>query len=295
MGHIRIAIIRALLVATLLAIGAALHGQAEWPRPNWEKVETVGCRPEGKALSSSVGKYEVRVVPIPDTTIHDFQCQASLVEPSGTRTLLLKDWDVSVYQGTGNDVFGDGNPSLIVEGDSGGAHCCFTYLIASLGERPLILPPIENQTPFFFFKDAVSGKFRIMTSDGDFDYFDGMCHACTPFPRVVLQVDDDGLHDVSSHFVEQYDSEIALARAKIAQGDIAKFLIADFEDARKVVLEIVFSYLYSGRETQAWQTLDEMWPAGDRERVKKLILSTRAKGLLSKIEKIRPTTASYRH
>ena len=114
-----------------------------------------------------------------------------------------------------------------------------------------------------------------------FHSFDGRCYDCSPFPRVVLQVDDQGIHDVSAQFAEQYDSEIALARAKIGEGEIARFQQADFEDARKVVLEIVFSYLYSGRETEAWQTLDEMWPATDRDRIRKLIVATRAKGLLS--------------
>jgi hypothetical protein len=109
---------------------------------------------------------------------------------------------------------------------------------------------------------------------------------------VVLQVDHRGLHDVSAHFVDQYDSEIALARAKIAEGDIQKFIIADFEDAKKVVLEIVFSYLYSGREAEAWQALGEMWPAADRERIKALIVRTRAKGILSKLGKSGPISVA---
>jgi hypothetical protein len=105
-------------------------------------------------------------------------------------------------------------------------------------------------------------------------------------------VEPDGLRDVSWQFVEQYDSEIALARAKIAEGEIRKFQVADFEDAKKVVLEIVFSYLYSGREAQAWQTLNEMWPARDKDRIKKLILETKAEGILLKLEKTKPVATS---
>ena len=104
----------------------------------------------------------------------------------------------------------------------------------------------------------------------------------------VLRLDAEGLHDASPQFVEQYDTEIAAARARIPQGDIGKFEMADFQDAKPVVLEIVLSYLYSGREAEAWQTLDEMWPAGDRDRMKKLILKTRAGGILSKLGKTRP-------
>jgi hypothetical protein len=283
------------MLAFVMLCSSFLYGQAEWPKPNWEKVDRLGCQKSTEAGSSAIGKYHVRLVPVSDPAVRDRGCRAYLVDRSGNQTLLLSDWEVSIYQGTGEDVFGDGNPSLILEGFSGAAHCCYTYRIVSLAERAVILPTIENEAPFYFFKDAASGQHRIMTSDGAFDSFEGLCHTCTPLPRVVLQVDGVGLHDVSSQFVEQYDSEIALARAKIAEGDIGKFLVADFQDARKVVLEIVLSYLYSDREAQAWQTLDEMWPANDRERVRKLILETRARGILSKLGKTRTgsTAAVY--
>jgi hypothetical protein len=104
-------------------------------------------------------------------------------------------------------------------------------------------------------------------------------------PSVVLRLDAVGLHDVSAQFAEQYDTEIAAARVRIPQDDIGKFQMTDFGDAKPVVLEIVLSYLYSGREAEAWQTLDEMWPATDRTRIKTLIVETRAAGLLSELSK----------
>lgn len=52
----------------------------------------------------------------------------------------------------------------------------------------------------------------------------------------------------------------------------------------KRVLTIVLNYLYSGREAQAWQALDEMWPASDEQRVKGLILERRARGLAGQID-----------
>lgn len=283
-----------LRILAFVALAASLlHAQAEWPRPNWEKIETLGCRASSKEFSSAVGKYEVKLVPVTDPKTHDLRCRGYLVDPTHRQTLLLEDWTVSIHQGTRQEIFGDSNPSLILEGFSGGAHCCYTYKIVSLADPPVMLPAIENQAPFYFFRDKASGQYRIMTSDGAFDSFEGLCHDCTPFPRVVLQVDGAGLHNVSSQFVEQYDSEIALTRAKIAQGDIGKFLVADFRDARNVILEIVLAYLYSGREPQAWQALDEMWPAADRDRIKQLILKTRAAGILSKLGKTKPAALSY--
>lgn len=283
---------RAFVFAVFVLLSTALWAQAEWPKPNWEKIDIESCRLSAQPISYSVGGYQVQLVPGPDPTIHDQLCFGYLLTPSGRKVRLLSDWDISIHQGTGEDLFGDGHPALVLEGYSGGAHCCYTDVIVDVGDSPLILQPITNETPFYFFKDPASHQFRIMTSDGAFDYFDGMCHACSPFPRVVLRIDHDGLHDGSPQFAEQYDSEIALARAKIADGDIGRFLIADFEDAKKVVLEIVFSYLYSGREEQAWQTLDAMWPAGDRQRIKNLIIKTKADGLLTKLAKTAPRPIS---
>lgn len=279
---------RALRWLAFVVLCAAAYGQAEWPKPNWEKVEKVGCRKSAEAVSSTVGKYHVHLVPVSDPTAKDHTCRAYLVDGSGNQTFLLADWEISIYQGTGEDVFGDGNGSLILEGFSGGSHCCYTYRIVSLTEPAVILPAIENEAPFFFFKDPASGQFRIMTSDGAFDSFEGLCHECTPYPRVVLQVSEEGLRDVSSQFVEQYDSEIAFAQAKFAPGEISKFQISDFKDAKAVLLEIMFSYLYSGRDAQAWQTLDQTWPAADRERIKNLILKTKATGILSRLKNIAP-------
>jgi hypothetical protein len=292
------------LLALALLHTSHLCGQAVWPKPDWEKVESVDCRGGSrKPLSSSVGTYTVRLVPGRDAD-NDEICRAYLVGRDGSQTFLLMDSAISIHQGTGEDVFGDGNPSLILEGYSGGAHCCYRYEIVSLGETPIFLPVLENDAPFFFFRDSATGGYRILTTDGAFDYFDGLCHACSPFPSVVLQVSARGVCDASAQFVEQYDTEIAESRKTIDNGDIGRFLVAhdlgtdrqaqaDFMDTRRSVLQIVVSYLYSGREALAWQTLETMWPAGDRQRVKKLILSTKAEGILSELGKSKPRSTPH--
>ena len=273
-----------------------LHAQAEWPRPKWDEVETAGCRSseDTKPQTAEIGAYEVRLVAEGGNS-DERDCKAYLVDKSGKRLLLLADFAIGIHQGSREDLFADGHPALVLEGFTGGAHCCYDYRIVSLSEPPVILGSIENESPFYFFRDKTSGQFRIMTSDGAFDYFDGLCHACTVFPRVVLKVDHDGLHDAGPEFAEQYESEIAFARAKIPQREEGQFLESDFKDARTVVLEVVFSYLYSGREAQAWKTLDELWPAKDRERIKKLIIDTRARGLLSKLPGTAPGSQASTH
>jgi hypothetical protein len=45
------------------------------------------------------------------------------------------------------------------------------------------------------------------------------------------------------------------------------------------VLEIVWSYLYSGREQEAWRSVREMWPAGDSRRIRAETMNARARGI----------------
>jgi hypothetical protein len=50
------------------------------------------------------------------------------------------------------------------------------------------------------------------------------------------------------------------------------------------VLEIVWAYLYSGREQQAWDALAEMWPSSDLDRIRSLILDVRTAGIQSQVD-----------
>ena len=49
------------------------------------------------------------------------------------------------------------------------------------------------------------------------------------------------------------------------------------------VLEIVWEYLYSGRESQAWTSLAEMWPDDDLPRIRTAIVNARTHGILSQV------------
>ena len=46
---------------------------------------------------------------------------------------------------------------------------------------------------------------------------------------------------------------------------------------------MVWCYLYSDREPQAWKALAEMWPESDFDRIRADILNTRAKGIRSQV------------
>src|SRR5579864_728025 len=55
------------------------------------------------------------------------------------------------------------------------------------------------------------------------------------------------------------------------------------------ILELVWAYLYSNREKQAWRLLDEMWPAGDVARIRDAILRMRARGMRAQVDAVSTT------
>jgi hypothetical protein len=50
------------------------------------------------------------------------------------------------------------------------------------------------------------------------------------------------------------------------------------------VLEIVWCYLYSGHEQDAWKALAEMWPPADLDRIRTSIVNAQARGLRRQVD-----------
>jgi len=152
---------------------------------------------------------------------------------------------------------------------------------------------IENERHIDFEDLNHNGTIVWIALDGSFDYFDGLCHACTPFPELYLKMLGDRVIDISPQYLSHYDDEIKAARFKLIHEHLEDFIAARNEqqmysagsNVKPLVLTVVLAYLYSGREQQAWKALDEMWPRFDRQRIKRLILKTRAEGLLRYVDK----------
>ncbi len=171
---------------------------------------------------------------------------------------------------------------------SGGAHCCWTYYFFSQGPRPALLTKFENNRDATFLEDEKTGRIYLQIEDGAFDYFDEVCHGCSPFPVVYLRLDGSNWVDISREYVSNYDeiirdSQKALTPEERQRLKTLKEKPSDDEpvrDARYHALKIVFAYLYSGREEQAHQVLHDLWPPFDSERIWNLILETRHNDIL---------------
>ncbi len=115
---------------------------------------------------------------------------------------------------------------------------------------------------------------------------------------VVLQLNGRSLENISNRYRSKYDEEIREARAHLTGQMVNSLRSAKNTDeiwGNKLnresvhdVLAVALSYLYSGREAEAWQFLQETWPPFDFVRVRKLIIKTRAEGILSQLGADKP-------
>jgi hypothetical protein len=110
------------------------------------------------------------------------------------------------------------------------------------------------------------------------------------------------LIDVSSEFQSRYDLQIARLKSQISPQQIDDFRKSDgklstanispsaIEDRHRLVatkvkvLEIVWAYLYSGREQNAWDALAALWPPADVDRIRSSLSGARSHGIQSEID-----------
>jgi hypothetical protein len=200
--------------------------------------------------------------------------QELLVEPSA--------WQVDV------DVMdvdlGLGSPVVALQIKKSDLDSLMKYEIYSLTKPPRKLRTITGGD-FFRAEDTdLDGRIEIWTSDaGAVDGFENLPLSALDFaPPIALRFEHKRLMDVSSEFPAQFDRQIATVRAQLDARQLSDFKNSDgqlstlsppkMEELHRLrmtkikVLEIVWCYLYSGREQDAWRALADMWPAADFDR-----------------------------
>ena len=179
--------------------------------------------------------------------------------------------------------------------------CCTEYQIYSLEKPPRLLLSIAGGSFFSAADTDLDGRIEIWTDDAAATVgFENLAMSELDFaPPIVLRFADGKLLDVSSEFQPSFDRKIAEVRKQLDSADLRDFKSSDgklsplaqlsvdrlhhLRGVKVKVLEIVWSYLYSGREQQAWRTLADMWPPADTDRIRAAILSARARGIGSRV------------
>jgi len=87
----------------------------------------------------------------------------------------------------GRDITGDSQPNLVIADYSGGAHCCLSYHVFSIGEefKQLGILDAENSDLARFVDLDDDGVLEFATNDWTFEYWNAP-FVCSPAPRVYL-------------------------------------------------------------------------------------------------------------
>jgi hypothetical protein len=192
------------------------------------------------------------------------------------------------------------------------ADCCMEYKIYSLEKNPRLLRVLTGGDFFSAADTDLDGRVEIWTNDAAaVQGFESLSLAeLDAAPTIVLRFTNGKLLDVSSEFQAYFDVQVAQLRKEMDSDALRGFKssngklsdtgarsaesIKRMRAAKVKVLEIVWSYLYSGREEQAWRELAEMWPTEDFARIQKAMLDATARGIRRQIDGVSQSKARIR-
>jgi hypothetical protein len=201
---------------------------------------------------------------------------------------------------------GVGLPVVALQVKKSKGECCMSYEIYSLRAPPALVRTITGGEFFSAADTDLDGRVEIWTDDAAaVEGFENLRLSDLHFaPPIVLRFARGRLLDASPEFQAYYDQKISDERAKLDPQDLAEFKNSDgklapaagvpsdrllrLRSVKIEALEIVWSYLYSGREQDAWRTLAEMWPAVDLDRIRAALLNARAHGIRSQVDGMSP-------
>jgi hypothetical protein len=176
------------------------------------------------------------------------------------------------------------------------------YRIYSLKGTPALLRTVSGGSSYRAADTNLEDHIEIWTDDTKaVDGFEEIPAADLDFaPTVVLRFQKQHLLDVSADFQSYYDRQIADVRGRLDAADVADFRGTDgvlaistirspdrlnrLLKVKAQMLEIVWSYLYSGREQDAWRALADLWPAKDLDRIRTALSTMRGRGILAQAE-----------
>lgn len=263
---------------------------------------------EDVACNAGVGKFEgksstgitVSVAAQKQGELDLRTCDASLEWDKEKLTVVAgaPQIDLDVFEG---DLTGQG-PTAAFAFKSSNQQRCGVYQIYSLEKPPRLLRTIRGGDFYRAADKDLDGRIEIWADDAAaVDGFEGMTASEIAFPpMLVLRFEGGRLLDASAEFQLYFDHMIAAVQAQIDPKSLQDFKLSDgklqpkdssalaqlhsLRVVKMQVLGIVWGYLYSGREEQAWHSLAEMWPPADRERVHSAIVKARARGIRSQVD-----------
>jgi hypothetical protein len=264
----------------------------------------------GSFVSDSTTGVAVSVGALKEIALARRACEAKLKWDKHEMLLVPDAWQVDVD--LMNVDLGFGSPVAALQIKEAELDPLMTYEIYSLSKPPRKLRTITGGDSFRAEDTNLNGQIEIWTHDAAaVNGFEGMPVSAFDFPpAMALRFENRRLIDVSSEFPSRFDRQIATLRTQLDAHALSKFKNSDGKlsslshvsvdeltgvlNTKIRVLEIVWSYLYSGREQEAWHTLDDLWPATDSDRIRTAILDARARGIRKQVDGVSSLSAPAR-
>ena len=227
-------------------------------------------------------------------------CEATLRQSDQTVVVATGASEIDL-DAFGADV-GTGGPVASFQVKKSDAECCRSYQIYSLQKLPHLLRTLTGGSSYRAADVDLDGRVEIWTDDAAaVNQFENLSLAELDFaPPVILRFEHNQLLDVSSEFQSYFDDRIAQQRAKLDARALKDFKDSDgkllpdlsatpdrmhrLRRTKIAVLEILWSYLYSGREQRAWSALADLWPEKDAKRIQGELVSARNSGIRAQID-----------
>jgi hypothetical protein len=178
-----------------------------------------------------------------------------VVEPDPRET--IEGW----VPGTPLDLDKDGSEDLVLRIYSGGAHCCYSYQIYSLGKflKKLADLKLLDCGEKIKLQDLDGdGRWEISSCNAAFTYFKDIPYSESPFPPMVFGLENGKFVNEDKKFQKLFDDDIAAQRKALQD--------RGYSDGD--ALQIVLDYFLSGRETEGWSQFDQLLTSPKKESIR---------------------------
>jgi len=163
------------------------------------------------------------------------------------------DWAVGAP--VSEDVTNDGVVDLVITGYSGGAHCCTTFTLISLGDQPALLGTIDAPNGGVFERDPDTGEILFVSEDATFNYWK-TSYAASASPRLVLRW-QDGQFRVSARHMRAPPPDPEALRAISVAAHAAEH--REKGAAPPELFGPVIAMIYQGNPGPAWALMKDAW------------------------------------